>query len=68
MQYHGVCVMDTCVVLVGDEENICGREGNNIYKSEIKLQDGRTVIQDLCVCDRHKQVFEEMWNDQGNYQ
>lgn len=61
-------MMKNCVVLVGEDENVCGRPGNNIYKSEIMLQDGRTVIQDLCVCDRHKQVFEEIWNDQGSYQ
>lgn len=60
--------MNKCVILVGDEEKVCGREGTNIYKTEIMLQDGRKVIQDLEVCDRHKQVFEEMWNDQGNYQ
>ncbi len=60
--------MDTCVVLVGNEENVCGREGTNVYKVRLNYKTGRTVIQDLCVCDRHKQVFEEMWNDQGSYQ
>jgi len=59
---------DKCVVLVGDEEKVCGREGTNVYDSEIELEDGRIVKQNLCVCERHKQVFEEMWNDQGNYQ
>ena len=61
-------MMKNCVVLVGKDETVCGRPGNNIYKSEIVLETGRTVIQDLSVCDRHKNVFEEMWNDQGNYQ
>ena len=60
-------MMKNCVVAVGKDEVVCGRPGNNIYKSEIVLQHGRTVIQ-LCVCDRHKDVFEEMCNDQGSYQ
>ena len=57
-----------CVVLVGEDEYVCGREGTNVYTSEIVLETGKTVVRNICVCDRHKQVFEEMWNDQGSYQ
>jgi hypothetical protein len=59
-----------CVVIIGnnEDEKVCNREAINIYESEVQLIDGKIVIQNLHVCDRHKQVFEEFLNDQGEYQ
>lgn len=50
-----------CMVFVGDKEDkkTCDREAKNEYKTEVELDDGKKVTQDVFVCDRHKQVFEE---------
>ncbi|MDB4342179.1 hypothetical protein N9998_00375 [Nitrosopumilus sp.] len=59
-----------CVVCVGDKEDdkVCGRDARHEYETVVKLEDGKLVNQNLFVCDRHTEVFEEFLNDQGNYQ
>ena len=59
--------MNKCPVLIGEDEKVCGREGVNVYKSEIELTDGRLVVRNLYVCNRHKDVFEEVWNAQDDH-
>jgi hypothetical protein len=50
-----------CMVFVGDREDkkTCDREAKNEYKTEVESDDGKRVTQDVFVCDRHKQVFDE---------
>jgi hypothetical protein len=50
-----------CMVFVGDKEDkkTCDREAKNEYKTEVESDDGKRVTQDVFVCDRHKQVFDE---------
>ena len=49
------------MVFVGDKEDkkTCDREAKNEYKTEVESDDGKRVTQDVFVCDRHKQVFDE---------
>ena len=54
-----------CVVLVGDDQIVCDREATNAYFCETELENKKTVKENLHVCNRHKEVFEERWNDQG---
>ena len=54
-----------CVVLVGDEQIVCDREATSAYFREVESQNGKIVREKLHVCNRHKEVFEERWNDQG---
>jgi len=50
-----------CMVFVGDKEDkkTCDREAKNEYKTEVESDDGKRVTQDVFVCDKHKQVFDE---------
>ena len=59
-----------CVVFIGDHEDdkVCQREALHGYESKVQLENGKLVDQTLFVCDRHKQVFEEFMNEQGEYQ
>jgi len=54
-----------CVVLVGDDQIVCDREATSAYFCEVESQNGKIVREKLHVCNRHKEVFEERWNDQG---
>ena len=54
-----------CLVLVGDEQIVCDREATGVYFCEVESQNGKIVREKLHVCNRHKEVFEERWNDQG---
>ena len=53
-----------CVVLVGDDQTVCDREATNAYFCEVESQSGKIVREKLPVCNRHKQVFEESYNEQ----
>jgi len=54
-----------CLVLVGDDQIVCDREATSEYFCEVESQNGKIVREKLHVCNRHKEVFEERWNDQG---
>jgi len=51
-------------VLVGDDQTVCDREATNAYFCEVESQSGKIVREKLPVCNRHKQVFEESYNEQ----
>ena len=53
-----------CVVLVGDDQTVCDREATNPYFCEVESQNGKIVREKLPVCNRHKEVFEEKYNEQ----
>jgi predicted ATP-binding protein involved in virulence len=53
-----------CVVLVGDDQTVCDREATNPYFCEVESQSGKIVREKLHVCNRHKEVFEERYNEQ----
>ena len=53
-----------CVVLVGDDQTACDREATNAYFCEVESQSGKIVREKLPVCNRHKEVFEERYNEQ----
>ena len=53
-----------CVVLVGDNQTACDREATNAYFCEVESQSGKIVREKLPVCNRHKEVFEERYNEQ----
>ena len=53
-----------CVVLVGDDQTVCDREATNPYFCEVESQNGKIVREKLHVCNRHKEVFEERYNEQ----
>ena len=53
-----------CVVSVGDDQTACDREATNAYFCEVELQSGKIVRKKLPVCNRHKEVFEERYNEQ----
>ena len=53
-----------CVVLVGDDQTVCDREATNAYFCEVESQSGKIVREKLPVCNRHKEVFEEKYNEQ----
>jgi predicted ATP-binding protein involved in virulence len=53
-----------CVVLVGDDQTVCDREATNPYFCEVESQSGKIVREKLHVCNRHKEVFEEKYNEQ----
>ncbi len=53
-----------CVVLVGDDQIVCNREATNAYFCEVELQNEKIVKENLHVCNRHKEVFEESYNEQ----
>ena len=53
-----------CVVLVGDDQTACDREATNAYFCEVESQSGKIVREKLPVCNRHKEVFEESYNEQ----
>ena len=53
-----------CVVLVGDDQTVCDREATNAYFCEVESQSGKIVREKLPVCNRHKEVFEESYNEQ----
>ena len=58
--------MNKCVVLTGGNDTVCNRDATTEYNSEIELENGRIVNENICVCERHKIVFEEMLENQGN--
>ena len=53
-----------CVVLVGNDQTVCDREATNPYFCEVESQNGKIVREKLHVCNRHKEVFEERYNEQ----
>ena len=63
-------VKNTCVVVVGegDSEVTCEREANHEYDGIVKKDDGTEIQASMHVCDRHKIIFEEFMNEQGEYQ
>ena len=57
-------IQKKCVVLVGDDQIMCNREATNPYFCKVKLQNEKIVKEKLHVCNRHKEVFEERYNEQ----
>ena len=55
---------EKCAVLVGDDQTVCDREATSVYFCEVESQSGRIVREKLPVCNRHKEVFEEMCDEQ----
>jgi hypothetical protein len=53
-----------CVGLVGDDQIVCNREATNPYFCEVESQNEKIVKEKLHVCNRHKEVFEEKYNEQ----
>ena len=53
-----------CIVLVGDDQTVCDREATNAYFCEVESQSGKIVREKFSVCNRHKEVFEEKYNEQ----
>ena len=59
-----------CVVVLGegDSETVCDREANHEYDGIVKKDDGTEIRSTMRVCDRHRIIFEEFMNEQGEYQ
>ena len=55
---------EKCVVLVGDDQTVCDREATSVYFCEVESQSGKIVREKLSVCNRHKNVFEERYDEQ----
>ena len=51
-------------MLVGDDQTACDREATHAYFCEVESQSGKIVREKLSVCNRHKEVFEERYNEQ----
>lgn len=57
--------MNKCMVLTNNEHIVCNRDAIIKYYSKVELENGKIVNENIYVCERHKIVFEEMWENQG---
>ena len=53
------------MVLTNNEHIVCNRDAIIKYYSKVELENGKIVNENIYVCERHKIVFEEMWENQG---
>lgn len=65
---HTSSTIKKCPVMVGEDEQLCKRPGVYEYNTVVVLIDGRKVTEMLHVCERHRQVFEDFLQDQGEHQ